>query len=433
MNPQLINPTNNTIATPMENVTAEQYNEAFKKGFTPLRPDVSRSPTVTTDMFNSSPLTLPDMRTNRTFNTPTVGIPMGVTTDASGYAVYTPPQTSANDKILGSLEKIGVDLAQKPEVTRRLQEEQQLAQKTQQATIDYNNYQAAKLALQQQVEDVYKQGKTVEGADAAVRELTRVGNANLANLAVIAQASQGLLSAAEKTIKDKIDAQFSPLMEQADYWAKVATVRNNDLTEKERFRLTEISNQKKTEVASVMNTAESVQSILSKNSAPVSSYDSVDRIIEDYRNGSITATQATSKMYQIAGVKTDDSSPSVLIDILQKNIDAGYSPEEAAREAGAYLDMIGIPMSKKELEKLLLEARTLKKTPPATPASITSSDILTKPQSSMQPVQLFGSDAQARVRELTNASNTKNDYFNRIQQPLDTTTVTSFFNNLFGG
>jgi hypothetical protein len=173
MNPQLINPSNNTIATPKEGVTAEQYNQAFKQGFAPIQPDASRSPTVTTNMFGTSPLILPDMQTNRTYSSPTVGIPMGVTTDASGYAVYTPPQTSANDKILGSLEKIGVDLAQKPEVTRRLQEEQQLAEKTQQATIDYNNYQAAKLALQQQVEEIYKQGKTVEGADAAVRELTQ--------------------------------------------------------------------------------------------------------------------------------------------------------------------------------------------------------------------------------------------------------------------
>jgi mevalonate kinase len=161
--------------------------------------------------------------------------------------------------------------------------------------------------------------------------LLRTGNANLANLAVIAQASQGLLSAAEKTIKDKIDAQFSPLMEQADYWAKVASVRNNDLTEKERFQLTELSSKKKTEIASLQDTVQTIQNALLKNKAPASTYDAVDRVVAQWQSGQITAREAQTRLYQAASAAgLGSSAPALTLtaEDLRTLVGSGFSPQE---------------------------------------------------------------------------------------------------------
>jgi len=57
------------------------------------------------------------------------------------------------------------------------------------------------------------------------------------------------------------------------------------------------------------------------------------------------------------------SKPSSFIDIMQQNIDAGFSPEVAAREAAAYSEEQGIPVNQETLSNWSEQARKLTKTP----------------------------------------------------------------------
>ena len=57
------------------------------------------------------------------------------------------------------------------------------------------------------------------------------------------------------------------------------------------------------------------------------------------------------------------SKPSSFIDIMQQNIDAGFSPEVAAREAAAYSEQQGISVNQETLSNWSEQARKLTKTP----------------------------------------------------------------------
>lgn len=78
--------------------------------------------------------------------------------------------------------------------------------------------------------------------------------------------------------------------------------------------------------------------------------------------------QAQEDIDTVKAQASTDSVGSNFIDIMQKNIDAGLSPEVAAREAAAFSENLGIPVSQKTLDNWTNIARGMKKTiVPATP------------------------------------------------------------------
>ncbi len=216
------------------------------QSLTPTPP--AGTPSVPTSMIGTQPVNLPTITPTIPI-APTVPAPTG-TKDANGNILPPPPVTSTTpaapqtfyEKTLSQLSKLGDTLGTKSDVTQQLQADTQLAQKTEQATKDYNTYNQAKLDFQQQLEKLQAGDQNVNGAvgggfSSSIQDFQRKGNANLANLAIISQASQGLLSAAQQTIKDKLDAQFQPITDQIDYLTKLSSVANNDLTESQKFQL----------------------------------------------------------------------------------------------------------------------------------------------------------------------------------------------------
>ncbi len=311
------------IATPNANATPEQVSSGraslTSQGFSP----VSSAPAVNTTVNASqvgggvTPLTIPPT-TPSISTTPTVAHPAGTTLDANGTATIPPPptatETPAKSTFQTIMDKIGAagdTLATKGTVETGLQNDQNLAGKTMQATQDYNNYNAAKTALAQKLESMHAQaGGTVGGNQHAISVAEREGNANLANLAVQAQASQGLLSAAQKTIQDKLDAQFKPVQDQIDYLTKFAQLNQNDLSESEKFKLQTQIDQKKTDSKSVQDAASSIHDSLLKNQAPTTAYSAVDKITQAFADGKLSASEAQSQMYAAAGKYTLQSQTS---------------------------------------------------------------------------------------------------------------------------
>ncbi len=134
--------------------------------------------------------------------------------------------------------KIMSQLATKGQVTSDLNTQYQVPQKIQQAQDAYNNYNSASLALNQQIEQIRTTpGISTEQAQQQINEVSKEGNANLANLAVINQAAQGNMSTAMNIVQMKLDQQFKPIQDQIDALAKFTTVNNADLTNSQQVQL----------------------------------------------------------------------------------------------------------------------------------------------------------------------------------------------------
>jgi len=337
----LYNKDTGMIATPTASVTPQQTAAAQSQGFSPIN---------STTLSSAKPLNLPPQNNSTIKITPTVAPPNGTTVGTDGIASVNPPPQSnaatvektAYQKVL---EKIGLandTLATKGSVTTQLQNDNQLADKTLKATQDYNNYKAASLALSQRLEQMRTASGGLTGSrNTELAATEREGNANLANLAIIANSSQGLLSAAQQNIKDKLDAQFQPVQDQIDYLTKFAQLNQNDLSESDKFKLDQRAQQKKTDLSNITRTADDLHQNLLQNNAPQSVYSAVDKISNDYVNGKITAEQAQSNMYQAAGQYGIDKTKQLQQQKLQADI-AVANAQDAAVNPDTLQGMINV-------------------------------------------------------------------------------------------
>src|SRR3990167_11282547 len=270
--------------------------------------DVNLQPlgTITSESLagSATPIQLPDAPTPQYRPSPIVPPPSGTTFDSKAGIANTPPPTEkpgGMDWIKKQFAKLGGDLGQKAEFTKQEQEEAQLAQKREKQAQSYNAYQQAQLDLNRQIESLAGSGLTDVQRAAQEKEYRRVGNANIANLAIQAQADQNLLGAAEQTIKDKVDAQFSPIQDQIDWLTKFSTITSNDLTESESAILNSKIRQQETDYTNVTKTADELQQAMLQNGAPQTVYSAIDKISNDYVAGKIDAQTAQSRMRQAAG------------------------------------------------------------------------------------------------------------------------------------
>lgn len=295
--------------------TGKQYTSG--QGIAPV------APVITADgLAGATPITIPPT-TPTTPTTPVVTSPVGATLDANGNAIVAPQNTSGtaanptapatptpSTKMTDYLNSVGISasdiatLGTRGTVTSQLQDQYGLADKTQAAAQSYNAYNQKKLEIQQTIEKMQstnESGQLDPARQAQIADYSRKSNADLANLAIIAQANQGLLSATQQTIKDKIDAQFQPLQDKINLQLQIAQASNNDLSESQKFNLTQKADKNKTDLANVTSVSEDLHKALASNGAPQSVYSSLDKISNDFISGKISATEAQNKMYAAAG------------------------------------------------------------------------------------------------------------------------------------
>jgi len=311
-----------------------------------------------------NPLAIPNI-TPTTFKPVTVANPPGTTIDANGVATITPPTISPEEEryknIINNVEGLGKELATKADVTKKLQEEQQLALKTEAKVASYNTYNNKKQEYQQQIDRLYNTpGKTSGQIQQEVAQISRQANADLANLALYAQADQGFLDAAEKTIQDKLDAQFQPIQDQIDYYTKFAQLNANDLTESQKLKLAEIADQKKADLTSLRETSDALHKSFLENGAPQTVYAALDKINDYFIAGKINAEEAKSKMYAASGRYGVDALRKAQIDkINQETRDAGIpaiTNPNSSQYAGALSVILGSTKLTKEQKSTLINA-----------------------------------------------------------------------------
>lgn len=248
-----------------------------------------------------NPLSIPQT-TPVTFSAPSVPQPTGTTPGSNGQVSPT-PSNDTNASIKSTIQNLIGEEGTEGDVTNSLNQQNGVDRKTAQATSDYNAYIQAKQDLANRLENIQENnptGATALGKSEEYAAAEREGNADLANLAVQAQMSQGLLTAAQKTVSDKIADQFQPIKDQISALTTFNSVNNADLTESEKTQITANAEQLKTESAAVQTAVSDIHQTLLKDGAPASAYSAVDAITAQYTSGKIDAATAQSEMYAAA-------------------------------------------------------------------------------------------------------------------------------------
>jgi hypothetical protein len=188
--------------------------------------------------------------------------------DTTASATATPSATkSITDRLK---ELIGVQ-GTEGAVTAKLQEEQQLAAKMEARNKINNQIVSTKRAYEEQIKSIRKnfQG-TVSGMEAAVNNVTRQGNEDLANLAIIQAGANGDLQTANDIIQTKLDAEFEPIKNEIASYEKLYNLVQNDLSESEKLTVQSNLDQKKAEATNLLNAKSDAYKKAVENNAPAS-------------------------------------------------------------------------------------------------------------------------------------------------------------------
>ena len=267
----------NVTATPNANTTSAQMSSAMSAGWTPTTTIPATSVGNTQPISNTSTPTIPSI-------TPTVSHPAGTTLDANGNAVL--PTTSNNDS-LNTLLGLNQTLGTEGTVEAGLETTLGTDAKLQQATDDYNAYQKANVDQTNQLESMRTRGgEGVTAGDEEMLAYQHASDAHISNLAYQATVSQGAYDNAEKILTDKLDTQFKPLQAQFDNLSKLYPDLVKPLQDA---------------ADSVKTFADNLNKQFVQNQAPVSVVSSIDKIVNDFTAGKITAQDAISKMTQASG------------------------------------------------------------------------------------------------------------------------------------
>lgn len=149
--------------------------------------------------------------------------------------------------------------------------------------------------------------------------------------------------------------------------------------------------------------------------------------------GVTTLPDGTLKLRKLTGSSDNGTGSSNFIDIMQLNIDAGFSPEIAAREAAAFSEKSGIPVDQKTLASWTQQAKQLKKTPVENKTTeVTLSKIEQDIQELNRSKSLNNYDKRyaLKKRGYSDSEINNSSIGSSIDRGLDA--VSSFWGNLFG-
>lgn len=304
----LVNPTTGVTATPTESTTVAQQTAAQGQGFQPMVTGAPSPISVDTLGTGTKPVTIPSPINTPLLPSGTVSVPPNTTPNEDGTVTANPPakiDTTAADTRSWVQKLIGTDInALGGEGAARTAAETTagLETKTTQANADYNAYQQAKIEQTNTIEAMRKEsGGLLGGTNERIAAYRATSDANISNLAIQANISQGNLTAAQNSVDRKITNQFQPIKDQIDSLTKFATLNNNDLTESEKFQLTQKADQMKTDTANVQKASEEIHKALLDNGNYSKVAPDLDKIMFDYKSGKIDATTAQNQMYAAVG------------------------------------------------------------------------------------------------------------------------------------
>lgn len=241
--------TNEKFATPQSNLIGTQ------QGNTLVNTRVNPISTITADTLTpSAPIVIPPRKTSDTAN-----IELGASiagamlpptnSELNASGLYTPAKQSETDATKQRINELMGQAKNKATDTATINEQNQISQKEQAYRDASNAYLRKKATYQQEIEKIYSDPYiTREQAQQKVSEISRIQNADLANLAIesnIAQGNyQGALDLADRAIK----AKYEPIEAEIKNLKDLYTLYQNDMTESEKLLAQQAYQEKQNEI-----------------------------------------------------------------------------------------------------------------------------------------------------------------------------------------
>ena len=292
----------------LDSLNNDQLNNVLK--YTSLTPSQVNNPvSITADTLKgtSAPVIppTPNPSTASTQLNATVSgymiPPTGAVQNADGtYSVPVPTNTtdiSTNAGIKNTLSNLYSKVTGKSAEQQALNEANQVDQK-QQAYIDASNqYIQKKTAYQQEIDKIMSDPSiTREQATQRAREIQRVQDADLANLAIEANKAQNNYQGALDIVDRKIKAEFDPIDQQIGYLEKMYALNLNDLTDSEKLKAQANIEALKTQANDLKDAKSKAYQLAVQHNAPasvLSGIDSATDIASTYKAlGSYGATKS---------------------------------------------------------------------------------------------------------------------------------------------
>ncbi len=133
----------------------------------------------------------------------------------------------------------------------------------------------------------------------------------------------------------------------------------------------------------------------------------IGQLMLENPSAGITLNDSLSTAYAKAGIAPGGQTSTNFLDIMQQNIDAGFSPEIAAREAAAMSESMGISVDQKTLGSWTEQARKLTANiPEPIPAAQPKQSFLSRlfPKSNTNPINSSTSSSSSMVPQIYNNS-----------------------------
>ncbi len=259
--------------------SANPYNTTT--GQLQITPVDGNTPKVQTTPINASiigtttPLTIPN--TSPTVKQDTLSAtaktqaqPTNVTPIETNPSATT-TSTNSRQPLLDQIKSlIGIENT-KGDVTTQLQNEQDLAGKTQAVNDISNKILTTSRGYDEQIKNLQKNGTGYNGGNqVAIDDLNRQRNEDIANLSIIKSTTLGDLDTANTIIKQKLDAQFEPLEANIKNYEDLYNLTANDLTDSEKLQIQTQIDEKKQSAQNLYNAKQDALKTASANGAPAS-------------------------------------------------------------------------------------------------------------------------------------------------------------------
>lgn len=228
--------TNEKFATPQSGLIGTQ------QGNTLVNTRVNPISTITADTLTpSAPIVIPPRKTSDTAN-----IELGASiagamlpptnSELNASGLYTPAKQSETDATKQRINELMGQAKNKATDTATINEQNQISQKEQAYRDASNAYLRKKATYQQEIEKIYSDPYiTREQAQQKVSEISRIQNADLANLAIEANIAQGNYQGALDLADRAIKAKYEPIEAEIKNLKDLYTLYQNDMSESEKF------------------------------------------------------------------------------------------------------------------------------------------------------------------------------------------------------
>jgi hypothetical protein len=266
-------------------VGSQAYVAAQEGQYNPINSYIAGKDTPPPNFTPDTSLSANEIGTVKPYRVPTIpkdSNPLNLTagTIAESASIKPPEQQNNNDLRTRAYEILGVQ-KDRGDFTLQAQQDAQLAQKRAEETKVDNEIIALKKSYQDKIKNVNRNGAlTREQAAVESDAIAREGEERLANKGIEKLIAQNDVNGALKIVEDKVNAKFKPLDDELQYIQQFIKLNNEDLTESQKFELTQQANRKEKNIGLLQDVAKTVYSAVAQNGA-TSVIPAVDKAVQN--------------------------------------------------------------------------------------------------------------------------------------------------------